>query len=677
MAISEIELKFLVNNIKQGIDSVYYVSNISLITKNSLIIKFHHSQKNDVSLLVSTFGICITKYKYQILEDNDTLKKIKVELERSKLIDAFVTPGERIIQFIFQNIQGIKYYLILELFGQGNIMFCNDSYKILNILTPINVRHRTLKPGLKYFPPPPRGIDPLSLNYDDFAILIEKNESENIDLKRWLGRTLSISKKYIELAVHNIKISNKKVNDLSSDDIKEIYEELIRLIKNVSTGVGLEPCIILDDNNNPSDISPVIPYDIDSNRIKRYDSYTDAIDELINYNILHNSDSRNSELEKQIETIEHDLSEQQKAKDLVISKSNKLRNFASLLMQKSSVADFGIFSNGVTNAENHPLATLLKEFDAKILDIKGKSYLEIMSEKVPIDSERRNIPKISSMLFNIAKEMERGLITIENSRSKLLEQLEKIQKKKNKKPGVEIKILTNKEWYEKYRWFLTTDDMLAIGGRDASSNSVLIRKYLTENDYVFHAEVHGSPFFILKNANNKSVLDISQSIQEVAQATVSFSRSWKDNLSSADSYWVYPSQIKKGAPTGQYLPKGAFIIEGKKNFIKNLEIKLAIGLYFIEERPLFIVGPQIAVMKRSVCLRPIIPSGYDVVKASKKIKADFVDYAIKNDFPDGITTYLKNLSIDEIVRILPVGQFKLLPVITGELKHEFSQLKSN
>lgn len=135
------------------------------------------------------------------MEDNDTLKKIKTDLERSKLVDAVVTPGERIVQFVFQNILGLKYYLIVELFGHGNIMICNDSFKILNILNPINVRHRILKVGLKYFPPPARGVDPLSITFSDFLSLIEKNESENIDLKRWLGRSLSISKKFIELMI--------------------------------------------------------------------------------------------------------------------------------------------------------------------------------------------------------------------------------------------------------------------------------------------------------------------------------------------------------------------------------------------------------------------------------------------------------------------------------------------
>jgi predicted ribosome quality control (RQC) complex YloA/Tae2 family protein len=668
MAISEIELRYIVNNIKEVIDNVYYVSNISLITKNTLILKFHHSQKNDVSLLISSLGICITKYKYSIIEDNDSLKKIKTDLERSKLIDISVVSGERIVQFVFQSIQGMKYYLIVELFGHGNIIICNESQKILNILNPINVRHRVLKPGLKYFPPPSRGTDPLSLGYDDFLSLIKNSDQGNIDIKRWLGRTLSVSKKFIELTVENSKIPNKKVRDLNSDELKSLFEELTSLIKNISTGIGHEPCIILDDENNPVDVSPITPSDVPLDHIRKYNLYTDAIDEFLNYSVLHNSSSRNSELEKQIESLEHDLNEQKKAKDLVIAKSNKLREFANLLMQET---------DGVLNPEKHSIANLLHTADAKILSIKGKDYLEIVDEKIAIDVGNSNIPKISSLIFNVAKDMERGLITIENSHSKLLEQMDKIQKQKNKKPLSEIKILTNKEWYEKYRWFLTTDDILAIGGRDSSSNSVLIRRHLTENDYIFHAEVNGSPFFILKNANNKTSADLSQSIIETAHATVSFSRSWKDNLSSADAYWVYPSQVKKGAPTGQYLPKGAFIIEGKKNFVKNLEIKLAIGLSFIEDRPLFIVGPFSAILKRSICLRNMMPSGFDVVKASKKIKSDFVDYSIKNEYPERLINHLKHLSIDEVVRILPVGQFKLLPIERGELKYDFNNFLPN
>ena len=101
MSISEIELKFILNDIKKTIDDIYYISTIYPITKNSLILKFHHSQKNDVSLLVSTFGICITKYQYSTIEDNEAIKKIKSDLERSKLVDISIFSGERIVQIYF------------------------------------------------------------------------------------------------------------------------------------------------------------------------------------------------------------------------------------------------------------------------------------------------------------------------------------------------------------------------------------------------------------------------------------------------------------------------------------------------------------------------------------------------------------------------------------------------
>jgi predicted ribosome quality control (RQC) complex YloA/Tae2 family protein len=384
----------------------------------------------------------------------------------------------------------------------------------------------------------------------------------------------------------------------------------------------------------------------------------------LNYLIINSDASKYSELEKRIEILEHDIKEQEKAKNFVISKSNKLREFANLLMQQSNI---------IINTENDSFQKILNDFNAKMLNIKGKYFLQIDDEKIPLDEVNFSSPKLSSFLFNVAKQMERGLITIESSQLKLQEQIDKIKKQRNKKPLSSVKVLINREWYEKYRWFFTSDNLLAIGGKDASSNSVIIRRHLTENDYVFHAEVNGSPFFILQNANNSNN-DISQSILEVAQATVSFSRSWKDGLSSSDAYWIFFSQVKRGAPTGQFLPKGSFVIEGKKNFVKDLEIKLAIGLSFVNNKPLMIIGPYTTIKKRSVCVRTLLPSGLDVVKASKKIKAEFIDFSIKNDFPKYIIEYLKDLSIDEIIKILPVGQCKLLPIEKGEFKYNLEIL---
>src|SRR6188472_4729811 len=230
-------------------------------------------------------------------------------------------------------------------------------------------------------------------------------------------------------------------------------------------------------------------------------------------------------------------------------------------------------------------------------DDSVKKFLEVVNERIQL--EYNNLPKVASILFGRAKEMERGSASIEEAKARLLAQIHKLRNQSAKIHNkVIVKHQVNKEWYERYRWFITSDGLLAIGGRDSSSNSVVIRKHLTERDIVFHAEVYGSPFFIIKNFNNTGEM-MEASLQQVAQATVSFSRAWKDGLFSADAYWVMPNQIKKGAPTGQFLPKGSFVIEGKRNYMKGIGIRLAIGIVqFNDNRYALICGPADAIKKR-------------------------------------------------------------------------------
>ena len=124
---------------------------------------------------------------------------------------------------------------------------------------------------------------------------------------------------------------------------------------------------------------------------------------------------------------------------------------------------------------------------------KGKKYLDIVEELIPLD---QNLRKVSSLLYGRAKEMERGSETIDKARIKILDEIKELRKKttivENK---IKLKEQKTKEWFERYRWFVTSNGLLVIGGRDASSNSAIIRKHMTDQDLVFHAEIHGSPFF--------------------------------------------------------------------------------------------------------------------------------------------------------------------------------------
>jgi hypothetical protein len=148
---------------------------------------------------------------------------------------------------------------------------------------------------------------------------------------------------------------------------------------------------------------------------------------------------------------------------------------------------------------------------------------------------------------------------------------------------------------------------------------------------------------------------------------VCFSRAWKDGLYSADAYWVKPDQIKKGAPTGQFLPKGSFVIEGKRNYIKGIELRLAIGLMELSnnKRYVLVCGPADAIKKRSLIFSIMIPSGTDPMNIAKKIKSEFVK-ASADDIE--LAGFIKSISVDEFIRTIPYGRSKISLTERGEGK---------
>src|SRR5919108_1743849 len=599
MELSSIELRYLVNEIQNRVisstSSGYYVSSINAITKSSLFLRLHHPMNEDVMLVLSTRGIWITRLKFKPVEENNNFENIaQKELERAKLELVEQAGSERIVSLKFRRLDGKVRILVGEFFGNGNLIICDENMQIIAILNPIEVRHRTLSVGLRYAYPPARGVDVFKITLDQMLSL--RNEAKNLDVLRWIGRNISMPKKFVEEVTKRAGIQvAKQAAQLSDDEVSKIYETVKNFVSDVSTGKNHEPIVVMQ-NDKP-------------------------------------------------------LEEQNKAKETVLQKAAAIRKLANELM-------------ALSYRSTDKIDDVLAANSASIVTEKGVKYMQVSGEQVEMHP---SLAKVSSMLFARAKEMERGNSSIEEARAKILAQIEKLKSETaaiHKK--VIIKEQISKEWYERYRWFITTDGLLAIGGRDASSNSALIRKHLTEHDIVFHAEVHGSPFFIIKNAATFSATQegtISSSLYQVAQATISFSRAWKDGLSSADAYWVMPEQVKKGAPTGQFLPKGSFVIEGKRNYLKGVELRLAIGIMQLNNRETVLCGPEEAIRKHSIFYAVLLQGGMDPMNAAKKVKSEFVKIADDNI---KIAESIKHISLDEFVRALPTGQSRLSFTARGQ-----------
>jgi len=189
------------------------------------------------------------------------------------------------------------------------------------------------------------------------------------------------------------------------------------------------------------------------------------------------------------------------------------------------------------------------------------------------------------------------------------------------------------DWYEKFRWFYTSDGLLVIGGRDATTNEIIMKKYTEKDDIVFHTDMAGSPFFVIK-ADSKKVG--KQSMHEAACATASYSRAWKSGLATTEVFYVKPEQVTKQPLPGEFLPRGAFMIRGKTNYIDN-ELRLAIGFDGIRS----IGGPVDAI--RAQCKE------YAVIEQGTR-KASDIAKEIKKRLGG---------ELDEIIRFLPSGGSKV------------------
>ena len=166
MTLAGIELVYLVDDIGEK-TSGYYASNIWGINRNSLLFKLHHPTKPDIMLMVSSIGMWITDKKIETIEPNKMLRRLRSDLLRAKLTKIEQIGTERIAYFTFTNFEK-EFILIIEFFGDGNIILCNGDKKILALLHSIDVRHRQLRVGLEYIPPPEDGVNILNLTKESF-----------------------------------------------------------------------------------------------------------------------------------------------------------------------------------------------------------------------------------------------------------------------------------------------------------------------------------------------------------------------------------------------------------------------------------------------------------------------------------------------------------------------------
>eukprot|EP00753_Platysulcus_tardus_P005827 PLAT13715.3.p1 GENE.PLAT13715.3~~PLAT13715.3.p1 ORF type:complete len:1043 (+),score=570.32 PLAT13715.3:1130-4258(+) len=133
-------------------------------------------------------------------------------------------------------------------------------------------------------------------------------------------------------------------------------------------------------------------------------------------------------------------------------------------------------------------------------------------------------------------------------------------------------------WFEKFYWFISSDGYLVIGGRDATQNEKIVKRYMSKHDIYVHAAPRGAPSVVVKNHNPPHDIPPT-TLQQAGSLAVCYSSGWSGKA-PASAYWVRPEQVSKTAPTGEYLTAGAFMIRGQKTFLKEVRMEMYYGFLF-------------------------------------------------------------------------------------------------
>jgi len=245
---------------------------------------------------------------------------------------------------------------------------------------------------------------------------------------------------------------------------------------------------------------------------------------------------------------------------------------------------------------------------------------------------RKSVQENANEYFEKAKKSRRKIEGAQKTIERFEAELGKLQQEAIVQQTARKKVPL--EWYEKFRWFISSEGFLCIGGRDATSNEVVIKKHTDKNDVVFHTELPGSPFFVIKTDGKKPG---EATMQETADATATFSKAWKLGISYAEVFAVAPSQVSKQALTGEYMAKGAFMVTGKRTLFQG-KIGLAIGALEIGK---VMGGPENAIRAQCKTFFTIIQG-----KEKPTTCAKFIAKKL-------------NADADSVLRVLPGGACKI------------------
>ena len=570
---------------------------------------------------------------------------LRKHLANAQLV-AVGQPGfERIVEFEFQGRE--KHVLIAELFGAGNLVLCDETRTIVQPYRSEAWRHRVIKAGTEYKYPPSRG-DIHDLNLSGLSEALAGAP----DVVRGLAVNLGVGGQLAEEICARAKVNKTSaLAVLSEAELKAVLDAASGLLNQEPS-----PQIVHDDGK-PVD---VLPFDFAmylGKRVKRFATFDEALDEYFSALTVRSAAAKQKErIEGKLEAIRKRLVEQEERLNKLEAEAVEAKSRADLITTHHALIDEALrrlteFRRGgwpaatkklgEAQARREPWAKPIKKVDTKT----GAVEVELESQLIPLDLRVSSFEN-ASKLYKRYKQMSEKAAGAREAVERTKGELERLSAEAEvEAPAPAVRRRRKLKWFERFKWFISSDGLLVIAGRDAATNREIVEKHMEPADRYLHADIVGAPYVVVKSAGK----EVSQAtLKEAAEFAAMHSRAWREGLGGLDVYWVLPEQVSKQAPSGEYLPRGSYMIRGKRNFLK-VPVRAAVGVVTVEGEPLVVCGPLSVVEQQSKVAVQIVPGSVKKSDLARKVQAQ-------------LRAAGAEVSIDELMRALPPGK--------GEIKKQ-------
>ncbi|XP_014674957.1 PREDICTED: nuclear export mediator factor NEMF-like [Priapulus caudatus] len=603
------------------------VINVYDVDHKTYLIRLGTGNDKATLLLESGSRVHSTEYDWpKSMMPSGFAMKLRKHLKSRRLESIHQLGIDRIVDMQFGSGEA-AYHVILELYDRGNIVLTDFEYTTLNILRPRTDQAEDVKFVVRerYPVESAKQAGPVPSQERLREILLSAKPGEL--LKKVLNPHLPCGPAVIDHCiikagfVQNAKIGKDFDIDCDIPRLTELVEEAECILTDAGCHMGTGFIIQKKDKiTNPGggqqelltyfEFHPQLFKQHCSAPYIEFPTFNKACDEFFSQLEGQRLDLKAFEQEKaamkKLENVKRDhekrleaLGKAQEEDDIKgqLIEMNQTQVDGAIKVVRSAIAnqiDWTEINSIIHEAQmqGDPIAAMIKKVKLEINHI-SMLLRDPFDDGTEADKEAENYIKprmvdidLYLTAYGNARKYYDQRRTAKQKEQKTIESSEKAVKSATKKTKQMLKDVAmvasiNKArktyWFEKFFWFISTENYVVIGGRDQQQNEIIVKKYLRPGDIYVHADLHGASSVIVKNPSGAPILP--KTLNEAGTMAICYSLAWDAKVVTS-AWWVYHDQVSKTAPTGEYLTTGSFMVRGKKNYLPPSHLIMGFGFMF-------------------------------------------------------------------------------------------------